>query len=176
MQIKLSFILILISIQLSVLNFAFAQTSSSNLGTEFNVQTGPMLPDQIQNVTEIMPTWGVFYKIPMAGAGLEFGLLESHANGVDFTTVPIRGRFDFPIDSGVSALIFAGPEINYYSEAGSSNRLAVVGFHAGGGVMYHILETLWLRVDMKYSVNPGDSLYFGFGFSFRSAEAGSGAN
>ncbi len=167
------FIVILVSI-VSISISSFAQTS--NFGTEFNLQTGPTLPDQIQGVTEILPTWGFFYKIPMAGAGLEFGLLDSHANGVDFTTLPIRGRFDIPIDSGFSALLFVGPEVNYYSEAGSSNRLTVVGFHAGAGAMYHIVETLWLRVDMKYSVNPGDSLYFGFGFSFRSAEGGGGGS
>ena len=151
------------------INSAFAQT---NMGTEFNIQTGPMLPDQIHGVTEILPTWGFFYKVPMAGAGLEFGLLNSHSNGLDYTSLPIRGRFDISIDHYMTALAFAGPEINYYTEANSSNPMTVVGFHAGGGLMYHVLETLWFRFDMKYSVNPGDALYFGFGFSFRSAEGG----
>ena len=152
--------------------FASAQSTGPNFGSELNIQAGPNLPDQIQGVTEIMPTWGLLYKIPMAGAGLEFGLFDSHANGVDYTSLPIRGRFDIPIDVGLNALIYAGPEINYYTQVNTTDRLTIVGFHAGAGAMYHILETLWFRFDMKYSVNPGDALYFGFGFTFRSNESG----
>ncbi len=156
------------------MDLLFAQATGANFGSEFNVQTGPMLPDQIQGVTEILPIWGFFYKVPMAGAGLEFGLLNSHAKGIDFTTVPVRGRFDLSIDKYLTAIIFAGPEINYYAEVNSTDRITVVGFHAGGGAMYHVLETLWFRFDMKYSANPGNSLYFGFGISFRSSESGGG--
>ncbi len=172
--IKVLFFILGILFYFWTFDLARAQSSSSNFGSEFNVQAGPMLPDQIQGVAEILPTWGFFYKIPMAGAGLEFGLMDSHAKGIDFTTLPIRGRFDIPIDNFLTTMIFAGPEINYYSEVNTTDRNTVVGFHAGVGAMYHVLETLWVRFDMKYSVNPGDSLYFGFGISFRSSNTGGG--
>lgn len=171
---KTLFFLLAFSLCFWTFDLAIAQSSGSNFGSEFNVQTGPMLPDQIQGVTEILPLWGIFYKIPMAGAGLEFGFLNSHAKGIDFTSFPVRGRFDIPIDKYMTAMIYAGPEVNYYAEVNSTDRITMVGFHAGGGAMYHVLETLWFRFDMKYSVNPGDSLYFGFGICFRGAESGGG--
>jgi len=153
---------------------AQAQDSGTKYGSELSVQFGTLLPDQISGVTEILPVGGVFYKIPVAGAGLEFGLLNTHAKGVDFTTFPIRGRFELPLDEYMTAMVFAGPEVNYYSPVDTTDRQTVVGFHLGGGAMYHVLETLWFRAEMKYSFNPGDSLYFGFGVSFRSPDGGGG--
>ncbi len=163
---------------LAVLNFTFlvkahADDANSKYGTEINIQFGTLLPDQIKGVSELLPVWAFLYKIPFAGAGLEFGILNTHAYGLDYTTFPVRGRFDITIDPDLTAIVYAGPEINYYSETNSTSRNAVVGFHLGGGVMYHMLETVWLRAEMKYSVNPGDSLYFGFGISFRASNGGS---
>jgi hypothetical protein len=155
--------------------FAFhaqAEDTNSKYGTEVNIQFGTLLPDQIKGVTELLPVWAFLYKIPFAGAGLEFGILNTHAYGLDYTTFPVRGRFDIPIDADLAAMVYAGPEINYYTETNSNDRNAVVGFHLGGGAMFHVLETVWLRAEMKYSVNPGDSLYFGFGFSFRGTDSG----
>lgn len=170
---KFAFVIIyfFFAVSIGVLNLspAFAEGSDSS---EMNFQFGDMLPDQIDGVTEILPMFGFLYSTSIAGAMLELGFLNAHASGVDYTQFPIRGRYDIPIDQYLNVIVYAGPELNYYTQLGTDSRTSIVGFNLGGGFIYHIMDTLWFRSEMKFSVNPGDSLYVGFGFTWRSGSGG----
>lgn len=162
------FILILLGL-LIVPASGFAQESGGGEGgSEVSIYLGSMLPNQIEGVTEILPVFGGRYGMHTASVGvLEFGLSNSHAEGVDFTTLSASLRADLPAIDQFVGIVYGGLDVNYYRPVTSSERRTETGLHVGSGLLMHISDTLWLRSDLKFAVSPGTSLSILFGFVFR---------
>jgi hypothetical protein len=146
---------------------AFAQAADGG-GSDMSFFVGYMLPNQIDNVTQILPVFGGRYSlgIPNVG-GLEFEGLNTHSNGVDFTSVAMSLRGEIPVIQGINALIYGGPDLHYYIPSGSSSRLTDYGVHFGVAGMMFVTDTLWLRSDLKFLGGPGTQLQLLFGLLFR---------
>ena len=84
--------------------------------------------------------------------------------------VSLRG--EIPVMTGISGLIYGGPDFHYYSPIGTTQRQMDYGVHFGVGALMLVSETLWLRSDLKFNGNPGTSMSLLFGFMFRSAVGG----
>ncbi len=141
-------------------------------GSIYGIHTGPLLPNQIQGMTEIMPVWGVRYGLPVRKGMLEMGVANARAYGVEYYNISASIRGDYNIDD-MYALIYAGIDSHYYSPNGAPFNM-YFGAHVGGGFAAHLGDLLWFRTDMKFNVNPGTALYIGFGLEWRMA-AGEGA-
>lgn len=132
---------------------------------EVSLHMGPLLPDQIPNVTEILPTWGAGVGIRAGDGILEVGGTISRGRGVEFYSTAMSYRIDLPLQGLVAHFLF-GPDFHSY-QAADRVKKSFGGGHLGGGVLTLISENLWFRSDMKFNVNPGYSLYIGFGFMLR---------
>lgn len=146
-----------------------AQAGGAEGGDEVSIYLGSMLPNQIEGVTEILPVFGGRYGMSTASVGVfEVGLSNSHAEGVDFTTLSGSLRADLPSIDQFVGTVYGGIDVNYYRPVNSTERRTETGLHVGTGLLVHISDTLWLRSDLKFSVSPGTSLSILFGFVFRS--------
>lgn len=138
-------------------------------GSDVQLLIGSMLPNQIDGVAEILPVFGGRYGYSLGGATLELGGFNSHAEGVDFTTVELSARGDVPVAPGIVGGIYAGADWNYYSGKDQTNRVSENGLHFGAAAMMLVSNTLWLRTDLKFMGGPGTSLYLLFGLMFKSS-------
>ncbi|MBN8540038.1 MAG: hypothetical protein J0L82_06590 [Deltaproteobacteria bacterium] len=138
-------------------------------GSEFSLFIGSMLPNQIDGVTEILPVFGGRYGIPTSRIGVaEFGIGNTHAEGVDFTTFSGSLRADLPAIDQFVGFVYGGLDISYFRPAGSEDRKTDTGLHVGAGLSVHASDTLWFRSDLKFNASPGTSLSLLFGIVFQS--------
>jgi hypothetical protein len=151
---------------------AFAQDSVTG-GNDISLYVGKMLPNQIDGVDEILPVFGGRYGLGFSFGLVEFGLANTHAEGVDFTTFETSYRYDLPLEEGLLVLVGGGLDLNYYKPEGESSRKTEVGLHVNTGAMMAISNAFWLRGDLKFMGGPGTSLSLLFGIVIRDT---SGAN
>jgi hypothetical protein len=145
-----------------------AQEAGGADGSEISLFLGSMLPNQIDGITEILPLMGGRYGFHTANLGVvELGLTNTHAEGVDFTTLSGSLRADLPAIDQFVGIFYGGIDLNYYRPAGSENRSTDTGLHLGTGLMVHVSDTLWFRTDLKFMASPGTSLSIMAGFLFR---------
>ncbi len=150
---------------------AFAQDSGGG-SSEVSLFVGSHLPNQIDGVTEILPVFGGRYGIALGSGIAELGLSNSHAEGVDFTTLSTSMRADLPAIDQFMGSIYGGIDFNFYRPAGAEDRTTETGVHVGAAILMHASSTLWFRGDLKFAANPGTSLFLLFGIVFRSSEGG----
>ncbi len=166
------------SIYLSAFVFTFltsgpahAQSTGSD---EIHLFVGQHLPAGIAGVDDMMPVFGGRYGIATNKIGLaQIGLFNTHALGVDFSTLELGLQGSLPFSPGLDGLYYGGVDLNYYREVGSDIRKAEFGYHAGAAAMLSITDTFWLRGDLKFMAGPGTSLYLLFGFVFRTSSGSS---
>lgn len=147
---------------------------SKDISSEVGFHLGNLLPAQIDGVTEIMPLWGVRGAYRLRDAFVEAGAIAGNAEGAEWANVHLSLRGDFPIE-GLVGTVFAGFDGTQFKGVNKTAKI-FGGGHLGGGVMANISPTVWFRADMKLNVNPGTSLYIGFGFVFRFKGGGAGAS
>ena len=168
---RASVVVLLLSLLIFVGQTAVADEAGG--GDDFSFFLGEMLPNQIDGVRDILPVFGGRYAFGLSGPGaIEVGLQNSHAQGVDFTTLNLDFRAVFPAAPGISAAIYLGPALNYYSEKDSSNRLTATGIEFGVAGLMSVGDVLQLRADLKFMGGPGTSLYLLFGVVFRTSSSG----
>ena len=163
------FLLAALAMFLVAPRMAFAQSSGTTNADDFSLFAGHMLPNQINGVDEILPVFGGRYAFGTSFGAIELGGQNTHAHGIDFTTITLDLRGEFPLAQGVTGLLYLGPVMNYYSEVDSSDRKLEYGVEAGMAGMLLLSDTLWLRTDLKFMGGPGTSLYLLFGFVFRTS-------
>lgn len=149
---------------------ASAQEGSAG-ASDFSLYVGSLLPNQIDGVTEILPVWGARYGLGTQLGTVEFGGSNTHAQGVDFTTLTVSLRGDIPVADQTLGLIYGGLDLNYYQPVNETSRQTVTGVHIGTGLMVKVVDTLWLRADLKFMGGPGTSLYLAAGLVFRPSGA-----
>ncbi len=147
--------------------------TGQNVGSEWGFHLGSFLPNQIDGITEILPMWGARYGIKTKRGFIEAGADFSKAMGTRFTTASLSIRGDIPVQSLVGH-VSLGLDLHQVIPPGSDGTTYLGGGHVGGGIMSLIGGDVWFRSDMKFNINPGTSLYIGFGFLFRFPESGAG--
>lgn len=146
---------------------AFAQDQGGS--DDVSLFIGSLLPNQIDGVTEILPVFGGRYGLGSRIGTIEFGAGNSHAEGVDFSTLSMSLRGDVPVGDGLEGLIYGGIDFNWYRPVDQTDRKSETGFHIGAGGLLMVSDSLWLRTDLKFMGGPGTSLYLLFGLLFRSS-------
>lgn len=133
---------------------------------EVGLHMGRLLPNQIGGVTEIIPQWGgrLGYRLGTHFFG-EVGGTTGAKEGVEYQNVHLSARLDVPVETLVGEVFLGGDVTRYKATTGP--RKIFGGGHIGGGILTHIADAIWFRTDMKFNINPGTSLYFGFGFMVR---------
>jgi hypothetical protein len=147
----------------------YAQAQTGPYGDDVSFFIGHLLPNQIEGVTEILPVFGARYAMPTQAGFVEFGLGNTHAYGVDFSTLDVSLRGEFPVGDGVAAFMYTGGTLNWYQPQGATKRELETGFHFGAAGVMLVSDTLWLRSDLRFGVGPGTSLSILFGLVFRSS-------
>lgn len=147
---------------------AAAQDSGGNNGNDISLFLGYMLPNQIDGVSEIVPMFGGRYAFAFPGVGAaELEGMNTHSAGIDFTTFSASLRGEIPVMSGVSGIVYGGPDLHYYIPNGDTVRHTDYGVHVGIGGLMLVSDTLWLRADLRFNGNPGTALLLLFGVMFR---------
>ena len=142
--------------------------SGGDGGSEISLFLGSFLPNQIDGVTEILPVFGGRFGLRTGAFGAaELGFSNSHAMGVDFTTVTASMRADLPAIDDFFGIVYGGLDVHFYRPVGAENRTTETGLHVGAGMMMHASDTLWFRSDLKFMASPGTSLALLFGLVFR---------
>lgn len=146
-----------------------AEAQSTTTGNdEISLYLGEMLPSQIDNVTDILPIFGGRYGFQTQKVGVaEIGLFNTHASGVDFTTLEASLRGDMPFSPGIDGIYYGGLDFNYYRPAGEDSRKNQTGFHVGTGAKMQVTDSLWVTGDLKFMGGPGTSLFLLFGVIFK---------
>ncbi|USN46354.1 MAG: hypothetical protein H6626_09005 [Pseudobdellovibrionaceae bacterium] len=140
------------------------------IGFELGAHAGVFLPDQVEYVTEIMSMWGMRMSwATKRGPFVELGGMVGHDEGVDWQNLSLSYRINYPLEE-MLGLFYIGADAHRYLGTSQTDWKIFGGGHMGGGIMAQIGEPLWFRADMKFNVNPGVSMYFGFGFVFRYPE------
>lgn len=142
-------------------------------GQDFSLFVGYKLPNQIDNVTEILPLFGARYGFESSFGNLEFALENSNAEGVGWTSFGVSLRAEGSVAHGISSLIYAGPSLHYFQPAGESSRKFDYGVHFGVAGLMLVSDTLWLRSDLKFTGGPGTALDLLIGLMFRAPGSGS---
>jgi len=156
-----------------ILASSVASAQSAEGGSDISLFMGYMLPNQIENVTEIMPVFGGRYALNFANIGaVEIEGLNTHSYGVDFTTFALSLRGEIPLMPGLSGLVYGGPDLHYYIPNGDTARHTDYGAHVGVGGLMLVSDTLWLRTDLKFLGNPGTQMQLLFGLMFRPPTGG----
>lgn len=146
---------------------------NSSIGSEIGFHIGKLLPAQINGVTEIMGLWGLRGGYRTGSHGfVELGIIGGNGEGAEWANLHISLRADMPIE-GLVGILFLGADATQFKGAGKEPKI-FGGGHVGGGVYANISPTVWFRSEMKFNVNPGTSLYIGFGFVFRFQSGGEG--
>ncbi|PIU00081.1 MAG: hypothetical protein COT74_06945 [Bdellovibrionales bacterium CG10_big_fil_rev_8_21_14_0_10_45_34] len=137
--------------------------SKSRDSSYINLHLGPTLPNQIDGVTEILPSWGARYGFPIfSGYLLESGAIISRGKGTHAYDFHTSIRSDMDINGYLMAIMYLGADFHYYAPPHSDFHSAFGG-HVGIGITAPIIDSIWIRSDMKFNINPGTSLYIGFG-------------
>lgn len=135
-------------------------------GDEFGIHTGPLLPNQIEGMTEIQPMWGARYGTSFRKGFLELSFANSRANGVIYYNGFVSYRYDVVVE-GIVGMFYAGLDVHQWSSPPSDATTIVGGGHIGSGMLFPLGDTMWFRTEMKFNLNPGTALYIGFGFVLR---------
>ncbi len=149
----------------------FAQASDgdktgSNTNFEIGAHIGNLLPSDIAGLTEITGLGGfrLGYRLgPMVVS--EATVAMGNGDGASYRNASLGLRFDVPVESFVGFL-FIGADVTNYSGVGRASS-TLGGGDVGGGIMTELGGALWLRSDMKFTFNPGTSMYIDFSFLFR---------
>ncbi len=144
-------------------------------GSEASFHLGSLLPNQIDGVTEILPTVGFRYALPASFGGVELGYATAHGHGVDYKLLSASLRGDISVTPDMIALFLFGPDIHYFTPIYQTKRVTDYGFHVGAAMEMHLGGRAWLRGDMKFNMNPGIALYIGFGIALRFPDGGGGS-
>lgn len=142
----------------------------ADFGEAYGLHIGPLLPNQITGMTEIMPALGARYAFPLRQGHAELGLINANAWGTSYYNFSASYRGDFSLDD-MFGLMFIGLDTHYYNAPSETYKL-FFGAHVGGGFAIPVGDKLWFRSDMKFNMNPGTALYIGFGFEWRAAGGG----
>jgi len=146
---------------------ALAQGSGTG-SDDFGMFFGYMLPNQIDGVADIVPMFGGRYAFGLSGVGsLELEGMNTHSEGVDFTSIGASLRGEIPVMQGIHGIVYGGPDLHYYIPRGDTVRHTDYGVHVGIGGLMLVNETLWLRTDLRFNGNPGTALLLLFGAMFR---------
>lgn len=138
---------------------------------EIGFHLGDLLPNQIPGITEIMGIGGLRTGIRLSPQSyFEGGFIAGNGSGQQWKNIHADIRMDIPVQNLVG-LAYVGADSNYFKGAGHATSL-VFGGHVGGGIQAHLSGSAWFRTDMKFSFNPGTSLYFGFGLVWRLGSSG----
>lgn len=153
---------------------ATAQDAGGNVrptGHAVSIHMGPLLPNSIGATDEILNGFGFRYGYPLGLSSLaETGYTSSHSHGADYADLDLSLRGDIPFqDLFVFGLI--GPDLLKIKGPNQSSSY-YGGGHVGGGILAHIADTLFLRMEMRFNFHPGTILFFGFGFEYRFGTAG----
>lgn len=143
-------------------------------GIEWGLHTGPVLPNQIQGMSEILLSWGGRFGFPTPRGQLEFGIINGRGSGIEYYNVSASLRGDMMVED-LTGIFYIGFDGHYYSPPDTSQFVFVAGGHVGTGIIMHVGGDVWFRSDMKFNMNPGTALYIGFGFVLRGKSEGAGA-
>lgn len=150
------------------LSDANAQEGGAESGSEISLFVGSLLPNQIDGVTEILPAFGGRYGFSTDRLGVaEFGLSNTHAEGVDFTIFSASLRADLPAIDQFIGSVYGGLDFSWYRPEGSEDRKTETGLHVGAAMAVMVSNTLWFRSDLKFNASPGTSMAIQFGLVFR---------
>lgn len=173
-------VIIIVGLSLFISSFsesAFAQETQTTgapkpSGHAASLHVGPLLPNSISATDEILHGFGVRYGYPLFTTTLlEAGFTGSNTAGVSYNNLHVSLRGDVPFqDLFVFGLI--GLDMTRIQAPTASDYTYYGGVHTAGGVLAHIADTLFLRMEMRFNFHPGTILFFGFGFEYRYGSGG----
>jgi len=143
--------------------------TGANVAYEFGVSGGQILPNQIPGMPEIIGLGG-------ARGGFRLGqrvfaessFATGNGEGVEYRNLSVSVRTDIPVET-IVGVVFLGGDITHYQGVGKSAK-TFGGGHVGGGVQALLGGNVWFRSNMKFTINPGTSMYIDFGLTFRFSE------
>lgn len=137
---------------------------------EFGIVVGTFLPNQINNVTEILPAWGGRYAWGAKRGAREATLILMRGKGTVYYMGSFTFRQDWVMDNSLQIYMGVGGDIHYYSPADINKNRFYGGGHVAGGFLTRLQQDMWFRAGMKFNVVPGTSLLIEFGFQWRFPE------
>ena len=174
--------LVIIALGVSIILSSFSENALAQAtgggvkptGHAVSLHLGPLLPNSIGATDEILSGVGGRYGYPLFESTLlEIGYTGSNSAGVKYSDIDFSLRGDIPFQDlfvfglvGLDLVRIKGPLADDYTYYGGS--------HVGGGVLAHIADTLFLRMEMRFNFHPGTVLFFGFGFEYRFGSGGGG--
>lgn len=166
MRLIFNFVILTTLLHLSPVFAQEQEPKPEPLGSELGIHTGPLLPNQIQGMSEIQPVWGLRYGVPSGKGMLELNVANSRAEGVVYYDAYLSYRYDVHLDE-ISGFLFGGADIHQWSSPPDDTTRVIPGVHLGTGIMMPLGDSLWFRSEMKFNMNPGTALYIGFGLVLR---------
>lgn len=143
-----------------------ADPSGANVLWEWGASGGRLLPNQIPGLTEILGLGGVRggYRIGDMGF-VESGVAVGSGFGASWTNAHLAARMEVPVETIVGIVFLGIDGVHYEGEGRSAKTFG--GGHVGGGVQAQLGGSVWFRSNMKFTINPGTSMYIDFGLMFR---------
>lgn len=160
-----------------------SKASEGDLSPKFASQTkevgiacGEFLPSQIPGMSEVMGLCGGHLGFKIAPKTfLEPQLLAGAGKAQKYLLGSLSFRGDFQIDEMVGS-VYGGGDIHYATTPVFNGGVATgdstnvyFGAHLGGAIWFDLTDNLYFRGDMQFLVNPGTSLFIGFGLVLRFA-------
>jgi hypothetical protein len=127
-------------------------------------QLGTLLPSQVPGVTEILPTAQLSYGIPESFGWAEAAITDANAKGTSWCEVSAGIRSNVPMQS-LYGILFIGLDFQIYQPPQGSPNFYPGGY-VGGGFGTALTQALHIRTELKFNINPGIAMYFGFGLEY----------
>jgi hypothetical protein len=142
---------------------AFAQSAGTQPdGHGISLNFGPLLLKNVPVSNEILSSGSFRYDYPLErGNFIEGGLLMSNSAGAHYQDLAASFRANFPFED---LTLFALGGLDFVRMKPEGGRFTYYGgIHAATGMMAHIFDQTFLRMEMRFNLHPGTILLFGFG-------------
>ncbi|MCC6278045.1 MAG: hypothetical protein IT289_09040 [Oligoflexia bacterium] len=134
---------------------------------------GEFLPNAIEGISELMTLCGGRFGMRLSpGTFLEPTFVSGAGKGQRYTMGSLSIRSDYALDDFIGSM-FAGGDIHYatapnylVTPTGEETRI-YAGFHVGGAIWWELNDVLYLRTDLKFNFNPGNSMLVMLGIVMR---------
>jgi hypothetical protein len=170
-QVITSFVFLMISCSSNV----FAQSSGGNqpVGHGVSLNFGPLLLKNVPISNEILSSGSFRYDYPLdRGNYIEAGLLMSNSSGAHYQDFAASFRANFPFEDLTLFVLGGLDAIRMKAEGNGFTYYG--GVHGAAGMMAHIFDQTFLRMEMRFNLHPGTILLFGFGIEAHFGTGGGG--
>lgn len=170
----ITFIAFIVFVAIVAFHAQGAEVDEKPNSYELGIHGGPLLPNRVAGVTEILSMVGVRAAAPTDKGMFELDFITGRGLGVVYHSASFDYRLDI-VNDYRPVFFLLGGHVDSFEPLERSQRIAF-GWHYGGGITEKIAGPIHFRADFRHRFGPGSELYIGVGILYRFPSSASSSN